>query len=202
MIDKPFEAHKFRALWQSMPTDIIVISAEEMRLRAVKFEKRVRSRNLREYIACGFVVVVFCWYATFSSTTILWPIANLIIVLATIYVGFSLHQKGKAAKTPAGGSVPSLIDFHREALVRQRDALKTVWRWYLLPFAPGLVLWFAAMWIGHGGEAPRPAAFATALVMTFVFGAMVFVAILLLNLLGAARLQRMIEDLDRYKEKT
>jgi len=201
MTDKPYEAHKLHALWQSMPTDAIVISAEEMRLRAAKFEKRVRSRNLREYVACVIVVAVFGWYATFKSTTILWPIANLMIALATIYVGFSLHRKGKAARTPPGGSVPSLVDFHREALVRQRDALKTVWRWYLLPFVPGLVLWFVAMWIGHGAEAARPAAFATALVMTFVFCAMVFVAILLLNLLGAARLQRMIDDLDRYKEK-
>jgi hypothetical protein len=155
-----------------------------------------------EYIACIIVVVVFSWYATFKSSTILWPIANLMIVAATFYVGVNLHRKGGARATPDSGTVDSLVEFHRQQLVRQRDALKTVWRWYLLPFVPGLMLWFFAMWFGRVQIGARPPPSVIALGMTFVFCVMVFVIILLLNLIGAARLQRMIDGLDRYKEES
>ena len=202
MTDTSFEAHKLRALWQSMPADTVMISGEEMRRRAGEFEKRIRSRNGREYIASAIVVAIFCWYATFDLSTILWPIANLTIVVATIYVAWSLHRKARAMASPDVGSVPSLIDFHRQALVRQRDALKTVWRWYVLPFAPGLVLWFVAVWIGQGQHAPRPMLFAIVLTLVALIVILVGAGLIALNLLGAARLQRMIDDLDRYKEKT
>lgn len=194
-------ADQLRSLWQSMPTEPVVITPYEMRMRAAFFEGRIRRRNRVEYIACGFVAAVFSWYATFDLSTILWPIANFMIAAATIYVGISLHRKGKAGATPDSGTVGSLVEFHRQELVRQRDALKTVWRWYLLPFVPGLVLWFIAMWIGQGQDAARPGLFAVVLGLVFVLCMAVYLVILLLNLLGAARLQRMIDDLDRYKEK-
>ncbi|HEX5007150.1 MAG TPA: hypothetical protein VFV70_08565 [Hyphomonadaceae bacterium] len=201
MSDKPVQPGDLRSLWQSMPTEPVVITPYEMRMRAALFEGRIRRRNRVEYIACAIVIAVFCWYATFRFSTILWPIANLMIAAATIYVGISLHRKGKAAATPDSGTVGSLVEFHRRELVRQRDALKSVWRWYLLPVVPGMILWFVAMWLGPGQAAAKPEAFAVGLGMTFAFCLLVFVTILFLNLLGAARLQRMIDDLDRYKEK-
>ena len=87
----------------------------------------------------------------------------------------------------------------RAELARQRDLLLTVWRWYLLPFAPGLVLMFAAMWIGAPAE--HQGRIAGVLIMVILLFAAVAIGIVLLNLLAAARLQRMIEDLDRYTEK-
>ena len=34
----------------------------------------------------------------------------------------------------------SCLEFHRSELVRQRDLLRSVWWWYLLPFVPGMLL--------------------------------------------------------------
>lgn len=202
MSEDKFEPGKFRSLWQSMPTEPVGITVNDMRMRAAVFEGRIRRRNRIEYVACIIVAAIFSWYATFESRTILWPIANIMLVLATIYVAYSLHRKGTAGATPDGGTVASLIEFHRHELVRQRNALSTVWRWYLLPFTPGLILWFIAMWVGRGAEARNPTAFAIALALTFVLCASVFAMIWLANLLGAARLQRMIDELDRYRETT
>jgi hypothetical protein len=196
---KVVSAEDIRSLWQKMPSDTVVITPEEMRAKAHVFERRVGRRNLGEYIASAIVIVVFSWYATFPEpATPLWPIGNILIVLATLFVVFMLHR-GRAARTPSAGSVDTLVGFHRAELARQRDLLLTVWRWYLLPFAPGLVLMFAAMWIGAPAE--HQGRIAGVLIMVILLFAAVAIGIVLLNLLAAARLQRMIEDLDRYTEK-
>jgi len=200
MTDKPVLPGQLRSLWQKMPTDAVVITAEEMRAKAKAFERRIRRRNFIEYGATAFVVAIFSWYATWPKpATPLWPIANILCVLGALYVAFNLHRLARAATAPAAASVIGLIDFHRADLVRQRNALVTVWRWYLLPVVPGFVLWLVAIWIGTPPGAQ--ARVAVGMIMVVLVCIAVFAGIILLNFLGAARLQRMIEDLDRYKEK-
>jgi len=200
MTDKQIDPGKLRSLWQKMPTDAVIISADEMRAKAQKFERRIRRRNFIEYGAILFVVAVFSWYATWPKpATPLWPIANILIVLGALYVAFNLRRLARAASAPPVASVTGLIDFHRAELIRQRNALVTVWRWYLLPVVPGFVLWFVAQWVGAPPGAQ--ATVAAGMIMLVLICIAVFAGIILLNFLGAARLQRMIEDLDRYKEK-
>ena len=189
-----------QSLWQSMPTTPVTITADEMRTRASAFQRKVRRRNLVEYIASGFVVIVFGWYATWPvPATPLWPIANIMIIIGVMVVVWNLHRLARAATPPSGASATSLIDFQRAELTRQRDALKSVWLWYIGPVVPGLVLWLVAMGIGTADHAPGRTI--ANLAGTAVVAALVFGGIILLNLLGAARLQRQIEDLDRYSEK-
>lgn len=200
MSNKPVQPGDLRSLWQSMPTTPVVITAEEMRARAKKFERKVRRRNLVEYIAAAFIVVVFGWYATFPEpATPLWPIANVMIIAGVLVVVWNLHRLAKANTPPPGASAASLIDFQRAEYTRQRDALKTVWLWYIGPMVPGLVVWFIAAGSGMPHLTPMRAllglggaAFAAVLVFGFI---------ILLNLIGAARLQRMIDDLDRYGDQ-
>lgn len=188
-----------QSLWQSMPTTPVTITAEDMRARATAFQRKVRRRNLVEYIASGFVVIVFGWYATWPvPATPLWPIANIMIIIGVLAVVWNLHRLARAATPPSGASAASLIDFQRAEYVRQRNALKSVWLWYIGPVVPGLIVWFIAAGVGMPGLIPMRAIIGlggTALVAALVFG-----VIILLNLLGAARLQRMIDDLDRNKE--
>ncbi|HVY90669.1 MAG TPA: hypothetical protein VG942_17515 [Hyphomonadaceae bacterium] len=186
------------ALWQSMPTDPVTISVEQMRNRAGAFEKRIRRRNRIEYVASAFVIVAFCWYATWSKpATVLWPIANILIALGVAVVAFNLHRKASAMRATSS-TFTGLIEHQRAELARQRDALKSVWLWYIMPVVPGFVLWFAAFIVAPVAKGPTvPVAL---LAVAFVC-VLVFSCIILLNLLGAARLQRMIDDLDRYREQ-
>jgi hypothetical protein len=194
---KPVTSESIRSLWQSMPTTPVTISADEMRARMARFEKRIQRRNLVEYVATAFVVAVFGWYATWPTTTILWPVANILIILGALYVAWRLHRYA-AARPKEDASITGLVDFHRAELVRQRGALLTVWRWYLLPFVPGTVLWLAAAAINRtarsGTSLPIMPLVAAGLVI-----AALFFAIFLVNLLGAAHLQRRIDELDRYR---
>jgi hypothetical protein len=200
MTNAPFPADDLRALWQSMPSAPVAITADEMRARAARFERKVRRRNLIEYAAGVFVSVVLGWYATFPEpATVLWPVANVMIIAGVLFVMWNLHRIARAAATPAHAGAAGLIAFQREQLARQRDTLKSVWLWYIAPVVPGLMLWMTAMAVGMPGADPVRVALvlgAASVIVGFVFG-----GIILLNLLGAAHLQRQIDELDRYKEK-
>jgi hypothetical protein len=184
-----------------MPVETVAVSAEEMRAKAHSFQAKIRRRNRVEYIATAFVVVVFGWYATRPSpATLLWPIANVMVIVGILVVALNLHLRARAVAPPSAASATSLIDFQRAELVRQRDALKSVWLWYIGPVVPGVIVWFIAA--GMGTLAKYPDRGLTPLIGAGVVVALVFVILILLNLLGAARLQRQIDALDHYKEKT
>ncbi len=189
-----------QSLWQSMPTTPVAITVEEMRARAGKFERRIRRRNMIEYVAAAFVIVMFGWYATLPvAPAPLWPIANIAIILGTLVVVWNLHRVGRASATPASAEFGALLDFHRAELVRQRDALRTVWLWYLMPFVPGMTLWFAALWFATP-DAQQTASWSMGLLTSAAVSVAIFVFIIALNLVGAARLQRLIDELDKLKE--
>jgi hypothetical protein len=185
-----------QALWQSQPAPRIVVSAAEMHARAAAFDRRIRRRNTIEYIASGFVIVIFCWYATFPEpATPLWPVANIAIALGTLLVMWNLHRISRSASAADVSSVTSLIEHHRADLLRHQKSLKSVWLWYIMPIVPGTLMWFVAQAIG------RPSgAVALPFAIVFVTTAAVFIGVIVLNLRGAAKLQRMIDELDRYGE--
>ena len=200
MTDSNITTGDLRSLWQTMPTTPVAITADEMRMRATAFQRQVRQRNLVEYVAAAFVTVIFGWYATFPiPATPLWPAANIMIIAGVVVVVLNLHCLARATTLPDNTTAANLIDFQRKELIRQRDALKSVWLWYIGPMVPGLIVWFIAVGVGMPGLTPARALVGlggAAVVSLLVFG-----LIILLNLLGASRLQRMIDDLDRYKEQ-
>ncbi len=135
-----------------------------------------------------------------SRAGLLWPVSNGLIIVGMLIVALNLHLRGRAVAPPAEASAQSLIDFQRAELARQRDALRSVWLWYILPVVPGIILWFIAIGVDMTARHPERALIALSGAAMVV--ALVFVIIILLNLLGAARLQRMIDDLDRHKERS
>lgn len=199
MTNKPVTPGDLRSLWQTMPIETVTVSLEEMRAKATGFQKRIRRRNFFEYAATVVVVIVLCWYATLPSRAgLLWPISNGLIIVGMLVVALNLHRRARATSLPVQASAQSLIDFQRMELTRQRDALRSVWLWYILPVVPGIILWFIA--IGIDMTARNPERALVALSGAAIVVALVFAIIILLNLLGAARMQKMIDDLSRYTD--
>ena len=64
-------------------------------------------------------------------------IGAAMIAAGAVYVAYKLHTLAGAGEPDMAQSV---VTFHRAELVRQRDALKSVWRWYLAPFIPGVLV--------------------------------------------------------------
>jgi hypothetical protein len=151
---------ELRDLWQTQSVEERKMSLEEIRTKAMMFEKKVRLRNLVEYSAAVVVVVGFGRQIFDPEpSNFMTRIGSALTVLATVYVVFTLHRKGAAKNVPDAMARASSVDFHRASLESQRDLLRDVWRWYLLPFVPGLIAIFVSFGIRDGlWLSPEPAA--------------------------------------------
>jgi hypothetical protein len=65
---------------------------------------------------------------------------------------------------------------------------------------PGLILWFLALWVANANAPQRQGVFWSIVIVALLF-IIVALWMTMLQLLGAARLQRMIEDLDRLSSQ-
>jgi amino acid transporter len=165
---------------------------DEVRKGADKFYRYVKWRNRVEYVACVIVVVAFSAYV-FWLPQMLQKAGSVLVVLATLYVAWQLHRHASAVPPETAGTMPLLL-FARAQMVRQRDALRSIFGWYILPFLPGLALVMAGNWQvkrAAGTDIPN---LAEALAFVVVFGMLGF--IWWLNQLGARRLQRHIDEID------
>ena len=164
---------------------------DEVRKGAAKFYRYVKWRNAVEYVACVIVVISFGTYV-FTLPHPLQKIGSALVVLATFYVAWQLHRRASAEPPEKAGTMPLLV-FSRAQMVRQRDALRSIFSWYLLPFLPGMVL----LLLGSGQD-PALAAKTPVWARWFTLALMagVFAGIWWLNQVAARRLQRHIDATD------
>jgi hypothetical protein len=177
--------------WQNSVPVAEAPKLAEVRAGADKFYRKVRRRNLIEYAACAFVVVAFSSYV-FTLPHILQKIGSAWIVLAAFYVAWQLHRRGSAISPAAAGQMP-IYDFLRAQLVRQRDALRSVFWWYILPFLPGLAMMLVGAGLAHPASVGPPI-WVRWLSLAVMIG--VFAGIWWLNQRVARKLQRHIDEID------
>ena len=173
-------------LWQSQNVEPTLMSLEELRRKAEEFQKRIRHRNLREYVASVVVLAIFSYF--------LWRfpamrLAGSLILAGTLYMMYQLHTKGAAKVVPESLALDTCLAFHQRELERQRDLLRDVWKWYLLPFVPGLIAIVAARLPSTGLIRGLP---------FILFCAAVFYFLWWLNKRAADKLQRQIDELNLH----
>lgn len=175
------------------------MSLADVHLHAQRFQSRIRSRNMIEYIAAVFVVVFFGW----MTATVPEPIVQVgagLIMAGALYVCWQLYRLGRAAtRGELDAGAQSWSTFHRGELVRQREALRTVWSWYLAPFVPGMLVFLAGVSFTDANPAPFPARLAVFLAGLGLMAA-VFAVIRLLNAAAAKKLDAEIAALDQAIE--
>lgn len=177
-----------RARWQNQPPEGGKISLEEIRAQAQRFQKRIRNRNVREYIASIIVILIFTSYIFLLKPVVL-RVASGMIIVGTLWAMFQLHKRASTRTPPGGAASTACLEFHRRKLERQRDALLGIWTWYLLPFMPGIVLFIAGI-----AMAPGARGWVATLIVIAVFAATI-TFVLKLNYRAARRVQRMIDEL-------
>jgi hypothetical protein len=188
MMNEP-PSNDIRQVWQNQSVEAIQMSLDEIRNKAQKFQRRVHWSNLREYLAAVFVVAIFGFYF-WRFDGILLRTGSALVIAGTLYVMYQLYKRGSAKTVPADLASRTCLDFHRRELERQRDLLRDVWRWYLLPFVPGMVVFFA------GGAIELPLGRWGPLGITVALCAIVFFLIGKLNHWAARKLQHQIDGLD------
>lgn len=189
-------SNDMKNLWQSQPTEPPRIRPEELRRKMNNFERRIFWRNVREYAAGAVVIAIFGYYE-WRFHALLVRLGSGLIIAGTLYVMYQLHQRASTRPAPADLGLSTCIEFHRKSLERQRDALRTVWSWYLLPFVPGLAVLvigsIVSQWAAQGHLVIN------SFVSTGIMAA-IFLAVWKLNRRAAGRLQTQIDELDALRE--
>jgi hypothetical protein len=130
-----------RDLWQSQEVEEMKIPVEELRAKAAKFQSRIHWRNAREYVAALVVIATF-GRALWKNPHIVPRIASALIVAGAIYIVWHLWKSGAPKFLPADMGRVDCVRFYRRELERQRDLLRSVWKWYIGPLIPGMALSF------------------------------------------------------------
>ena len=188
-----------RDLWTSDQGEKFTMSISELTAKSNHFHARIKWRNITEYIAAALVIGVFGWIAFLVPVWSI-KIGAVLIIAAALYISWKLHQIGGASNPKGLSSGQSLADHHRDALVRQRDALRSVWRWYLLPFAPGMLIFILGTTFETGSGVPLSALLATS-TGSLGFVSAIFFGVHALNANAAKKLDAEITALDSAMAK-
>lgn len=194
-----------RALWQGEPPGRpgIEPSAEELAASAARVDEKarrlartVRNRNLREYLAV-LVVAPFFAVAAARSDGIVTALGHALVAVGAVFVALHLRARGGNLPPPAADApTRERVAHYRAELSRQRDLLASVARWYILPFAPGMLLFLAGTGIDLVKHGLPPQHAALALGSTLLVMAATAAVVLLLNRRAARAMGREIEALD------
>ena len=176
-----------QALWQSQSLGDPMISLDDLRDKARRLEWHVARRNLGEYVAAVVVVVSFGWMLWVEPSRISRVGAGM-VVAGTIFIVHQLRKRGSATPLPVDLAARSALEFHCEQLARQRDLVRGVWWWYLLPLVPGMLLVQIGQAIAHPDRLSRIIVYCVVIVV----GA---AGVHHWNRRGAARLQQRIDRL-------
>jgi len=176
-------------VWQSQPVEGTKMSAEAIRLRAGKFERRIARRNLRESIIALGVIALFCYYLATSGEWI-YRVTWGLFILGMAWTVINLHRKGSPRSMHSDLGSASCLEFFCAELERQRDLIENVWPWHLGPLLPGYLALNVAYVIGPH----RLALWVGLAFLNAVFVAS-FVVIWKVNQKAARCLQRSIDEL-------
>jgi hypothetical protein len=183
-----------QGLWQSQKKEYDPMTLAQIHAQALAFERTVRKRNTIEYVTYAFAIGLAVAVGLFApKMTPVIRAAIALMVLGMIFVGWQLHRRASAENAPPIGE--SLVEAYRNQLIRQRDAGRTGFWWYLMPLIPGLVVMIAGLWLKQSaaGE-PRPRMYLeTALLALFMIAGFGWAAYLIRA--GVKSLQKKIDAL-------
>ena len=180
-----------QALWQSQTSGETQISLADIRDKATRFERIVARRNLREYVAAVVVVAAFAWIMWMERSSII-RAGAAIVIGGTIFIVYYLRSRGAASPMPADLGLKSALEFHRAELTRQRDLLRGVWWWYVLPILSGLLVMQIGLALAHPERLTRIIIYCVSVVALSA-------GVYYLNRRVAARIQQRIDRLGQSR---
>jgi Flp pilus assembly protein TadB len=188
------ERSDVKTLWRNQKPEDHAVTLAQIHERAATFENRIRRGVLIEYVASVFVVIVFGFYIWLFPGWVM-KTGSALVILATLFVIWQMRRRVSAQNVPEAQRL-ELIAFIRSELVRQRDARKSAWLWYIAPCLPGMVLMMMGRWFQTHASWRSLAWDHEIILMSSGVVVLVLVGIWLLQMWSARRLQRKIDELD------
>ena len=108
------------------------------------------------------------------------------------YLVWHILSKGSPGTIDETAGLSGWIEFRRRELVRQRDLLRSIWKWYIGPCVPGLAV--LVVWLAFGNRSRPVVVLMAALYVLAVATGFWWMG--RLNAKGAEKLQRQIDELD------
>ena len=136
-------------IWQqSAKTEVVKFNPSELIAdldsQLKNFDKCLKKRDKREVIAAAIVILIFGTCAILF-TGIISKIGLLLCALYGVMVIYVLHNVKKHKPDSYDLSVKDYLVKHREYLVKERNLLKNVIYWYLLPPFVSCVIFFSGL---------------------------------------------------------
>jgi hypothetical protein len=176
-----------KEIWQCQPVEGIKMSTEEIRRQATKFERKIRWRNVREYVAAAIAAAMFVSFLI-KSHDVLFQVACAMLIAGLAYMAYQLHRRTSPRSMPAELGATNSLQFHRTELERQLDFINHIWRWYLGPLVPGLLAFSLATAMADHHNLVRIA-------LVNLFFAFCLILVWRLNVYAAHCLQNRIDEL-------
>lgn len=184
-----------KSLWKGQQMTPQTLTPQMLETRARHLDDRIGRRNKFEYIAGGLAIagslLIGGWLllgGPVGQPDLMVGGGFVALAIGALIAMVQLRLKTGGARVPDGSQ--STIGGYRAELVRQRDALRSVFSWYIAPFLPGFLLIYGASFLD--GEAAPWLVLAPAII-TAAFLAWVVRA----NLRAAACIDDEISELDR-----
>jgi hypothetical protein len=116
-----------RSVWQNQLKEPLKISADEMRLRARRFQMKARLTAVFTITTALLVCAFFAW--SFVRTHELVPrLGYALISLCGIFMAYSTYRWVWPSNLPADAPVSTSLEFYRSELERRRDYRRHIWR--------------------------------------------------------------------------
>lgn len=181
-----------RELWQDQKTEGVRMSVAEVQASAGKFQRRIKNRNAREYVAAA-MVVAFSGFEFWRAGDMLVRIGFALLIAGVVYVAWQVHARGSSKAIPKDAGLSSYVEFQRHELERQRDALTRVGQWYLAPIVPGMAVLLVAFGLANPGHLKL---IWLVIAIEALVGCALFAGVAKLNSAAARKLQKQIDDLE------
>lgn len=186
-----------KTVWRDQPTGDRPVTLDNIRKNASEFQTRIRRRNLREILAAGVVLLVFGFYAwVFPGWMI--KMGSLLVMAGTLWIVWQLLRRASGASLPESSGM-ALLEFHRQQLLRQRNAAKSVAWWYIAPVIPGVVMMILGRYFQFHAPGRTLAWDHQIVILCSAIVALTIAIVWLLNAWAAERLQRRIDELDKLR---
>ncbi len=183
VIDRP--ENDLCMTWQEQAVMTRPLNIDDLVEDARAFQRKIRWRNRMEYAAGFFGVAIYLVYIWVFDN--LWIRAgSLLFVFGGLTVFYQLHKRASSKPVP---TVTDCVEFHRRELQRQRDALRSIVRWYVGPLIPGAIVFSIGIAVRHPWN---PLVILSIAALLWVGTGML---VYKLNQWGARKLQREIDDL-------
>jgi hypothetical protein len=141
-----------RTLWKGQNMTPQTLTPTMLESRSQRLDERIRKRNRFEYIAGGIAITGSLLLAGWlllggpvGGPDLMVGGGFLALAIGALVAMIQLRRRTGGSRVPDGAR--STLASYRAELLRQRDALRSVFGWYIAPFVPGFLLIYGASFL-------------------------------------------------------